>query len=61
MIGVGFLAVPVMTGDAAYDLCQTLGGKYGLNKKPGHAKRFYAAISAFTLVAVAINFWVSIR
>ena len=56
VIGVGFLAVPVMTGGAAYDLCQTVGWKYGLGKKPGQAKRFYGAISVFTLIAVAINF-----
>lgn len=56
MIGVGFLADPVMTGGAAYDLCQTIGWKYGLGKQPGQAKRFYGAIAAFTLVAMAINF-----
>jgi len=56
IIGVGFLAVPVMTGGAAYDLCQTVGWKYGLDKRPKQAKRFYAAIAAFTLVAIAINF-----
>jgi NRAMP (natural resistance-associated macrophage protein)-like metal ion transporter len=56
IIGVGFLAVPVMTGGAAYDVCQTLGWKYGLNKRPAQAKRFYGAIAIFTLVGVAINF-----
>ncbi len=56
VIGVGFLAVPVMTGGAAYDLCQTVGWKYGLNKRPGQAKRFYIAIAAFTLLGAAMNF-----
>jgi NRAMP (natural resistance-associated macrophage protein)-like metal ion transporter len=56
VIGVGFLAVPVMTGGAAYDLCQTVGWKYGLNKRPAQAKRFYAAIAVFTALGVAINF-----
>jgi len=45
-----------MTGGAAYDLCQTVGWKYGLNKRPAQAKRFYWAIGAFTLIAVGINF-----
>ena len=36
--GVGFLAVPVMTGGAAYDLCQILNWKHGLNKRPAHGK-----------------------
>jgi NRAMP (natural resistance-associated macrophage protein)-like metal ion transporter len=56
VIGVGFLAVPVMTGGAAYDLCQTVGWKYGLNKRPAQAKRFYTAIACFTLLGVGMNF-----
>ncbi len=56
IIGVGFLAVPVMTTGAAYDLCQTLGWKNGLSHKLSEAKLFYAAIAVFTLVAMAINF-----
>lgn len=56
VIGVGFLAVPVMTGGAAYDVCQTVGWKYGLNKNPAQAKRFYSAIAGFTLLGVGMNF-----
>lgn len=53
---VGFLAIPVMTVGAAYDIAQTAGWKHGLSVKPREAKKFYAAIVAFTAVAVAINF-----
>ena len=56
VIGVGFLAVPVMTGGAAYDLCQVMGWKYGLAKRPVQAKRFYLAIAGFTLLGAALNF-----
>ena len=56
VIGVGFLAVPVMTGGAAYDLCQSVGWRYGLDKKPGQAKRFYGAIAVFTIVGIGLNF-----
>src|SRR5581483_3169083 len=56
IVAVGFLAVPVMTAGAAYDLCQTFRWRYRLNAKPREAKAFYAAIAAFTLIAVAINF-----
>jgi Mn2+/Fe2+ NRAMP family transporter len=56
VIGVGFLAVPVMTGGAAYDLCQTIGWKYGLNKRPREAKRFYLAIAVFTVLGAGMNF-----
>lgn len=56
VIGVGFLAIPVMTGGAAYDLCQTVGWKYGLNKRPRQAKRFYTVIGVCTLLATGMNF-----
>jgi Mn2+/Fe2+ NRAMP family transporter len=48
VIGVGFLAVPVMTTGAAYDLCQAFGWKHGLYRKPTEAKKFYVAIAIFT-------------
>lgn len=56
IVGVGFLAVPVMTTGAAYDLCQALGWKHSLHAKPSEAKLFYGAIAAITLVATALNF-----
>jgi NRAMP (natural resistance-associated macrophage protein)-like metal ion transporter len=57
VIGVGFLAVPVMTIGAAYDLCQSFGWRHGLHVKPAAAKKFYAAIVIFTLVAMGLNFF----
>ena len=56
VIGVGFLAVPVMTTGAAYDLCQVVGWKHSLHAKPAEAKKFYGAIAGFTLLAMAMNF-----
>ncbi len=56
MIGVGALAVPVMTTGAAYDLCQSFGWEYGLSRKPWKAKGFYIAIIFFSGVAVGLNF-----
>jgi NRAMP (natural resistance-associated macrophage protein)-like metal ion transporter len=56
IVGVGCLAVPVMTAGAAYDLCQTVGWKYGLDKKPSQAKFFYGTIAAFTLLGMGMNF-----
>ena len=56
VIGVGFLAVPVMTTGAAYDLCQVVGWKHSLHAKPSEAKRFYGAIAVFTLLAMLMNF-----
>ncbi|HZR59216.1 MAG TPA: Nramp family divalent metal transporter [Terriglobales bacterium] len=57
VIGVGFLAVPVMTIGAAYDLCQTFGWKHGLHAKPAEAKKFYISITVFTALAVCLNFF----
>jgi NRAMP (natural resistance-associated macrophage protein)-like metal ion transporter len=57
VIGVGFLAVPVMTIGAAYDLCQSFGWRHGLHVQPAQAKKFYAAIVAFTLLAMGLNFF----
>jgi NRAMP (natural resistance-associated macrophage protein)-like metal ion transporter len=56
IIGVGFLAVPVMTTGAAYDLAQTFGWKHSLHARPREAKAFYLAIAGFTLVAMGLNF-----
>jgi Mn2+/Fe2+ NRAMP family transporter len=56
IIGVGFLAVPVMTVGAAYDLAQALGWKSSLHAKPSEAPEFYWAIAGLTAIAVLLNF-----
>jgi NRAMP (natural resistance-associated macrophage protein)-like metal ion transporter len=56
VVGVGFLAVPIMTTGAAYDLAQTAGWKHSLHAKPAKAKKFYGAIVVFTAAAVLMNF-----
>lgn len=57
VIGVGFLAVPIMTTGAAYDVCQSFGWKHGLHWKVGEAKKFYIAIAIFTVIATCLNFF----
>ena len=56
VIGVGFLAVPVMTTGAAYDLVQGVGGTGNLHKRFTEAKLFYAVIVLVTMIAVGLNF-----
>lgn len=56
IIGVGFLAVPIMTTGAAYDLCQVMGWKSSLHARPKEAKAFYLCIGGFSAAAVAMNF-----
>jgi Mn2+/Fe2+ NRAMP family transporter len=45
-----------MTTGAAYDICQTMDWTNGLHHKPSKAKKFYAAITVATLVAMGLNF-----
>lgn len=56
VVGVGFLAVPVMTTGAAYDLVQGVGRTGSLHARPGQAKLFYGTIAAVTVLAAALNF-----
>ena len=56
MIGAGILAVPVLTGAPAYALSEVFGWKRGLHHRWNQAKPYYAAITASTLIGVAINF-----
>jgi NRAMP (natural resistance-associated macrophage protein)-like metal ion transporter len=56
LIGSGVLAVPVLSGSAAYALSEAFGWKYGLDQNPGRAKQFYAVIAVATLVGVGIDY-----
>ncbi|MBX7053749.1 MAG: Nramp family divalent metal transporter [Pyrinomonadaceae bacterium] len=56
LIGAGLLAVPVLTGSAAYAVAETFGWASGLDEKPRHARKFYAVIAVSTLVGVSIDF-----
>ena len=56
IIAVGFLAVPVMTAGAAYDLVQSFGWKHSLHARFHEAKGFYLAMIGVTVVAVGLNF-----
>jgi Mn2+/Fe2+ NRAMP family transporter len=57
VVGVGFLAVPVMTIGAAYDLSQMVGWRSSLHPRPAEAKAFYGTIVVFTLLAMGMNFF----
>lgn len=56
LIGSGVLAVPILTGSAAYALSEALGWQYGLDEKFGRAKQFYAIIIIATLIGMCMNF-----
>jgi Mn2+/Fe2+ NRAMP family transporter len=56
LVGAGALAVPVLTGSAAYAVAETFGWKCSLDAKPRQARAFYAVIAVSTLLGALINF-----
>jgi Mn2+/Fe2+ NRAMP family transporter len=56
LIGTGVLTIPILTGSAAYAICEAVGWRYGLDEKPASATHFYVVIAAATLIGMGINF-----
>ena len=56
VVGVGFLAVPIMTTGAAYDVVQGMGREGSLHDHPTENRLFYGIIGLVTMVAVGMNF-----
>ncbi|HEY9854987.1 MAG TPA: divalent metal cation transporter [Stenomitos sp.] len=55
LIGTGFLAVPILTGSAAYAVSEAFGWPAGLDEKLRNAKRFYGVIAASTVIGLGID------
>jgi NRAMP (natural resistance-associated macrophage protein)-like metal ion transporter len=56
VVGLGFLAIPVLAGSSSYAMSEALNWKEGLSRKFGEARGFYGVIILSTLVGLAINF-----
>jgi NRAMP (natural resistance-associated macrophage protein)-like metal ion transporter len=56
IIGLGLLAVPVLSGSAAYAVAEAFDWSASLNLKFRKAYGFYGVITVATLVGLAINF-----
>lgn len=56
IVGVGFLAVPTLSGSASYALSEALGWRAGLGYTYRQARAFYVVIALATLVGVGLNF-----
>jgi NRAMP (natural resistance-associated macrophage protein)-like metal ion transporter len=56
IIGLGLLAVPVLSASASYALSETLNWREGLNLKLKRAHGFYGVITIATIVGLMINF-----
>jgi NRAMP (natural resistance-associated macrophage protein)-like metal ion transporter len=56
IIGVGFLAIPTLTGSAAYALAETFAWREGLDQRFRGARPFYLVIIVSTFLGVAMDF-----
>ena len=56
ILGVGFLAIPTLSGSAGYALAETLSWKDGLDEKLKSARAFYGVIIASTLAGITLDF-----
>ena len=56
LVGVGILAIPTLTGSAAYALAETFRWPEGLNEKFKGAQAFYSVVLISTLCGVALDF-----
>jgi Mn2+/Fe2+ NRAMP family transporter len=56
IIGVGFLAVPTLSGSAAYAFAETFGWRQGLDSRFSAARAFYGVVVLSTLLGVALDF-----
>lgn len=56
IIGLGLLAVPILSGSAAYAVSEAVNWEAGLNLKLKKAHGFYGIITIATLIGLIINF-----
>jgi NRAMP (natural resistance-associated macrophage protein)-like metal ion transporter len=56
ILGVGFLAIPTLSGSAAYALAETFRWRQGLDEKFHRAKLFYGVIILSTAIGILLNY-----
>lgn len=56
LIGAGFLAVPILSGSAAYAMCEAFNWRCGLDEKVRQAHHFYLIIAISTVAGMLMNF-----
>ena len=56
MIGAGLLAIPILSGSAAYAVSEAFGWTAGLEERWDRAKPFYGVIILATIVGMVLNF-----
>jgi Mn2+/Fe2+ NRAMP family transporter len=55
-VGVGLLAIPTLSGSAAYAFAETFGWRQGLDQKLRGARYFYGVMIFSTAAGVALDF-----
>jgi len=56
IVGTGLLAIPVLAVSAAYGIGEACRWEISLERTPARAVRFYAVVSAATLIGLSLNF-----
>lgn len=56
IVGLGLLAVPVLSGSASYAIAEAFNWREGLSRKLSRAHGFYGVITIATLIGLGINF-----
>jgi Mn2+/Fe2+ NRAMP family transporter len=56
IVGVGLMGVPVLAASGAYALSETLGWKWGLERRPSEARGFYGVIAVSVLLGLFIQY-----
>jgi NRAMP (natural resistance-associated macrophage protein)-like metal ion transporter len=56
VLGVGFLAIPTLTGSAAYAFAEAFGWRQGLDRSYAKARLFYAVVIGSSLLGVVLDF-----
>lgn len=56
LLGVGALAIPTLSGSAAYAFAETFGWNQGIDERFGRARAFYIVVIIAMLIGVALDF-----
>lgn len=56
ILGTGMLAIPTLAGSAAYGVSEATGWRYGLYRRLGRARGFYATIALAVAAGYVLNF-----
>jgi NRAMP (natural resistance-associated macrophage protein)-like metal ion transporter len=55
IFGIGFLAIPTLSGSAAYAIAETFRWPEGLDQKPWRARGFYSIVILSTAVGIVLD------